>query len=153
MKTVILSLLFLITPVVLMSQEQTEDLSFKYRMWSFDYYIGGQNVSFDTFMDKLNSRDATAGGMFKSGRNLSITGGVISSVGAFCFGLDLGTRFVGGDGNTALLVGGGGVMVGGIIMYYVGEGKMKKALTLYGNNSTALYFSPTPNGVGLCINF
>jgi len=153
MKTVILSLLFVVTPVVLMSQEQTEDLSFKSGMFGYDYYIDVQKVSFDTFMDKLNDSNVTAGGMFKSGRNLSITGTVIGSVGAFCFGFDLGTRLGGGDGNTALLIGGSGVMVGGIIMYYVGEGKMKKALTLYKNNLTVLYVSPTQTGIGLCLNF
>ena len=153
MKTGFLSLLFMITPVVLMSQEQTEDLSFKSGMWGYNYYIGVQKVSFDVFMDKLNGSNVTASDMFKSGKNLSITGTVIGSVGAFCLGFDLGTRLGGGNGNTALLIGGGGVMIGGIIMYYVGEGKMKEALTLYKNNHTVLYVSPTQTGVGLCLNF
>lgn len=84
---------------------------------------------------------------------MSITGIVIGSIGAFGFGYDMGGRLAGGKGNTALLVGGGGVMVGGIIMYYVGEKKMKKALTLYENNSTSFYISPTQTGIGLCLNF
>ena len=133
--------------------EQTENLSFKSATWGYKYCVGDRQVSYDEFMSKLNGRDLIAGKMFKSGKNLGIAGTVVGGIGAFCFGYDIGTRLAGGNGNTALLVGGGGVMAGGIIMFYVGEGKMKKALTLYKNNSTSLHVSPTQTGVGLCLNF
>ncbi|MCL2097147.1 MAG: hypothetical protein FWH23_00105 [Bacteroidales bacterium] len=153
MKTVFWCLLFMITPIVLIAQEQMGDLSFKAGTWGHNYYVGSQQVSFDVFMSELNTQNAAVGNMFKSGKNLSVVGIVVGSIGSFCFGYDIGTRIAGGKGNTALLIGGGGVMIGGIIMYYVGEGKMKKALTLHKNNSTALYITPTPIGISLCLNF
>ncbi|GHT77324.1 hypothetical protein AGMMS50262_18020 [Bacteroidia bacterium] len=88
-----------------------------------------------------------------TGKNLNIAGSVVSCVGAFFVGYDLGTRLGGGKGNTALLVGSGGVLAGGLILCYVGESKMKKALTLYKNNAVSFSISPTQTGVGLCFNF
>ena len=104
------------------------DLSFKSGTWSYNYYIGNQQVPFDTFMNELNAGNITAGNMFNSGKNLSVAGTVIGSIGAFCLGYDLGGRLAGGEGNSALLVSGGGVMITGIALYYVGKGKMGKAL-------------------------
>jgi hypothetical protein len=153
MKTIFLCLLITLVPVALTAQEPIKDLSFKSGTWNHDYYLDGEQVSFDTFMRELNDSNAEAGSMFNSGRNLSVVGTVIGSVGAFCFGYDLGTRLAGGQGSTALLAGGGGVMLGGIIMYYVGEKKMQNALTLYEHNSTSLYIAPTQTGIGLCLNF
>jgi hypothetical protein len=153
MKTIFLCLLITLLPVALTAQGQTKDLSFKSGTWTYNYYLDGEQVPFDTFINELNENNAEAGNMFNSGKNLSVTGMVIGSLGAFCFGYDLGTRLGGGEGSMPLLAGGGGVMLGGIIMYYVGEGKMKKALTLFENNSTSLYMGPTSTGIGLCFNF
>ena len=89
--------------------------------------------------------------MFETGKSVSIAGIAIGSIGTFCAGYDLGGRLAGAKGNTALLVGGGTVLVGGVILSYIGENKMKKALTLYKNNSISI--SPAQTGIGLCINF
>ncbi len=135
-------------------QNEERNLSFKSTIWSYNYYIGSQRVSYDTFRNKLNESNViNVNNMFNSGKNISIAGNIIGSIGAFCVGFDLGTRLGGNKGNTALLAGGGGVMLGGIIMYYAGAGKMKKALTLYKDNVATLYVSPTQTGIGLCFNF
>lgn len=152
MKRIFLILLVMFAPVVLMAQQQAEDLSVKSGSWSYNYYIGNQQISYDAFMEKLSGNQAAAG-MFKSGKSLNVTGTVIGSIGAFCFGYDLGTRLGGGKGNSAMLIGGGGVMVGGMIMSLVGNGKMKKALRLYNgkNNTTSMELNINPSGLG--VNF
>lgn len=152
-KIVFFGLLFLVVSFSLSAQEQTEELSFKSGTWSDNYYIGDQKVSFKTFMEKMDSGNASAGAMFRSGKNISIVGSVVGSVGAFCFGYDLGSRISGGEENNALLVGGGGIMIGGILLHYFGNRKMKKALTFYKNDAVSLRFSPSQAGLELCINF
>jgi hypothetical protein len=153
MKTVLLFLVLLIAPIALVAQEQIKDLSFKSGLWSYDYYEDDQKISFELFMDKLNSHDKQIANMLKSGKSLSITGSVLEGIGAFCVAYDLGTRFAGGKSNPTLLFGGGSVMIGGVILYYVGERKMKKALTLYKDNSVSINISSTKAGLGICLNF
>jgi hypothetical protein len=153
MKTVFLFLILLIAPVAMVAQEPAKDLSFGGGTLTYDYYEGNQKISFEAFMTKLKAQDEKIANSFKSGRNLTITGTVIGSIGGFCFGYDLGTRLAGSKGNNALLIGGGSVMIGGTILYYVGERKMKKALTLYKNNSVSININPTETGLGICLNF
>ncbi|GHT45242.1 hypothetical protein AGMMS49965_22020 [Bacteroidia bacterium] len=150
-KTVILCLL--IVPLTISAQTQSGDLSLKNGTWSYDYYEGNQKISFEVLMDRLNSRDKQIANMFKSGKNMNITGTVISCIGAGCLGWDVGTRLAGAKGNTGLLVGGGGVLIGGLILEYVGERKMKKALTLYKDGSVSININTTNAGLGISLNF
>jgi hypothetical protein len=156
LKKVIYAGLFLIlSNTVCFSQNSAENdsLSFKRSSWSNQYYIGNQQVSYDYFIERLGDSSEQSVKMFKTGRNVSIAGIAIGSVGAFCFGYDLGGRLAGAEGNTALLVGGGTVLIGGIILSYMGENKMKKALMLYQSNSVSFSISPAQTGIGLCVNF
>jgi hypothetical protein len=156
LKKVIYAGLFLIlSSMACFSQNSAEDdsLSFKRGSWSNQYYIGSQSVSYDDFIAKLIGKSEQAATMFKTGRSMSIAGIAIGSVGAFCFGYDLGGRLAGGKGNTTLLVGGGAVMAGGIILSYLGENKMKKALTLYKDHGLSLSFGVTGSGMGFSFNF
>jgi hypothetical protein len=155
-KKVIYAGLFLIlSNGVCFSQNSAENdsLSFKRGSWSNQYYIGNQQISYDYFIKRLGDNSEQSVRMFTTGRNISIAGIAIGSVGAFCFGYDLGGRLAGAEGNTALLVGGGTVLIGGIILSYMGENKMKKALTLYQSNSVSFSISPARTGIGLCVNF
>lgn len=36
-------------------------------------------------------------------------------------------------------------------MYYIGNGKVKKALTIYNKDQTSLSFNLNADGVGLCL--
>ncbi len=128
-------------------------MRFESSLWSYNYYIGSQRVFPNTFINELNSYNKTAGQMFKSGRNLSVTGNILGSIGGFCLGFDVGARLGGGKGNAALLLGGGGVMLVGIFMSRAGKEKMKEALTLHKDDVTTLYIIPTQTGIGLCFNF
>lgn len=156
LKKVILTGLFLIvSSVVCFSQNSAENdsLSFKRGSWSNQYYVGEQQVLYDDFIRILGDRNEQAVKMFENGKGVSVAGVVIGCVGASFFGYGLGTELAGGEDNTAMLVGGGIVMFGGIILSYVGENKMKKALRLSKNSSTSFTVSPARTGLGLCINF
>jgi hypothetical protein len=141
-------------PVIAHAQERTSDLSFKNGGWSYSYYIGEQQVPFKTFMERLEENEQTAS-MFKSGKNLGITGTVISGIGAYCFGYDLGGRLAGEKGNNIMLIGGGGVMAGGLIMALIGKGKMKKALRLYKdeNKETSMMLNISSSELGISLYF
>jgi len=154
-KVIYAGLLLILSNTVCFSQNSAENdsLSFKRGSWENQYYIGNQQVSYDDFVKKLGNMSEQSVKMFKTGRSVSIAGIAIASVGAFGFGYDLGGRLAGAEGNTALLIGGGGVLVGGIILSYFGENKMKKALTLNKSNSASFSISPAQTGIGLCINF
>lgn len=141
--------------VELQAQEapvQNEELIFKSGAWMYDYYEGDKKVTYNVFWKKL-SRNTEIADKFKSGKNLNIIGTVIGSIGAACFGYDLGGRLAGAGGNTTLLVSGGAVMVGGMIMIFVGEGKMKKALELYNSNNLSITIGAASTGLGLSFNF
>jgi hypothetical protein len=156
LKKVIYAGLFLIlSSMACFSQNLAENdsLSFKKGSFSNQYYIGNQSVSYGDFITKLSDKSKQAVKMFKTGRSMNIAGMVIGCIGAYGVGYDLGGRLYGGKGNTALLVGGGSVMVGGIILSSLGEDKMKKALTLYKKQSLSLSFGVTESGVGLSFNF
>ena len=56
-------------------------------------------------------------------------------------------------GNTTMLIGGGAALVGGIILSYIVENKMKSALKLNKNKSASFFITPAQTGIGLCINF
>lgn len=155
-KKVIYSVLFLIlSSLACFSQnsEGTDSLSFSRGSFSNQYYIGNQRVSYNDFIRKLGDKGDQPVKLFKTGKSLSIAGIAIGCVGAYCVGYDLGGRLAGADGNTALLAGGSGVLLGGIILSYIGENKMKKALRLYKGNSMAFSICPAQTGIGLCINF
>jgi len=154
-KVIYTGLFLILSNIVCFSQNSAESdsLSFKRGSFSNQYYIGNQQVSYDNFIEKLSNTNEQSVKMFKNGRSVSTAGIAIGCVGAFCFGYDLGGRLADAEGNTALLIGGGCVMIGGIVMSYMGENKMKKALTLCKNNSVSFSISPTQTGVGLCINF
>jgi hypothetical protein len=154
-KVIYAGLLLILSNTVCFSQNsaKNDSLSFKRGSWSNQYFIGNQQVSYDDFLIMLGNKSEQSVKMFKTGRSVSIAGIAIGSVGAFCFGYDLGGRLAGAEGNTALLVGGGTVLIGGIILSYFGENKMKKALTLHRNNSISFSISPAQTGIGLCINF
>jgi len=154
-KIIYAGLLLILSNAVCFSQNSAENdsLSFKRGSWSNQYYIDNKQVSYDDFIKTLGSNSEQSVKMFKSGRSVSITGIVIGCVGAFGFGYDLGGRLAGAEGNTALLIGGGGVLAGGIILSYIGENKMKKALRLNKSDSVSFSISPTQTGIGLCINF
>jgi hypothetical protein len=152
---VFITFVLLIAPFSIIAQEQSEDLSFKSGTLTYNYFVGDQSVSYAVFREMLTNRNEELANMFNAGKNLSMTGTVIGSVGAFCLGYDIGTRLAGGKGNTTLLAGGGAVMGVGLILYYVGEGKMKKALTLCKNegNNTSLTINPNYSGLGISFNF
>jgi len=68
---------------------------------------------------------------YNSGRTLFVAGQVVAFPCAFLVGWDLGARLAGGEGNTALLVGGAVGTVAGLVISLAGEGKMKKSVSLY----------------------
>lgn len=148
----ILSVILFFSAVSVSAQNLQGDLSYSYRTFRNNYFIGHQQVASETFMEKLGE-NPQALKKFKSGRSLQVAGDIVGGIGAFCVGFDLGTRLGGGKGNVALLAGGGGVMVGGIIMMITGRNKMNNALTLYKNGKTNLGFNLGDSGVGLCLNF
>ena len=154
-KTIYTGLFLILSSTVCYSQDSAESdsLSFKRGSWSNQYYVGSQQVSYDDFIKKLGDKNEQSVKMFKNGRSVSTAGIAIGSVGAFCFGYDLGGRLAGAEGNTTLLVGGGTVLLSGIILSYIGENKMKKALMLSKNNSVSFLITPTQTGIGLCVNF
>ena len=147
--------MFLIEPASIAAQEQPEELSFKSGTWAYEYYAGDQAIPYAAFKERLASYDKDLSSRFNSGKNLSITGIVIGSIGAFCFGYDIGTRLAGVKGNTPLLVGGGVVMCTGIAMSYVGERKMRKVLTLYKHKDSvaSLMIHSGYLGLGISFNF
>jgi len=157
MKKSLFVLFLCLTQVMVFAQQttNTEWFSFKRGSFSNQYYIGSQQVSYDDFMAILSATNEQSAKMFKAGRSLSSVGTVMSTVGAFFVGYDLGGRLAGGEGNTAMLAGGGCVAVGGIIMALVGEGKIKKALTLVQNNkqTSSIEFTFSQYGLGLCFAF
>jgi hypothetical protein len=154
-RTVFLSLVGFIVPVAIAAQEQAGELNFKSGTWSYEYYAGDQAIPYATFRNRLASHDKDLASRFNSGKNLSITGVVIGSIGAFCFGYDIGTRLAGVEGNTPLLVGGGIVMSTGIAMSYVGERRMRKVLTLYKRKDgvASLMIHSGYSGLGISFNF
>jgi hypothetical protein len=145
----------LLAPTSIAAQEQSEELSFKSGTWAYQYYAEDQPISYTAFKERLASRNKDLASMFHSGRSLSIVGNVIGGIGAFWFGYDIGARFVGAKGNTALLIGSGAVMSAGIAMSYVGEGRMKKVLTLYKHKDSvaSLIVIPGYPKFGICFNF
>jgi hypothetical protein len=156
LKKVIYAGLFLIlSNVACFSQNSAENdsLSFKRGPWSSQYYIGDRQVSYNVFIKKLGKKSRLSAKMFKTGRSNSFTGVAMGYVGSYCVGYYLGTRMRGAEGNTALLGGGGIMLIGGIILSYIGENEMKKALALYNRNSTSFSIGPAQTGIGLCINF
>jgi len=154
-KVIFAGLLLILANTACFAQNSVENdpFSFKRGSWSNQYYVGNQQVSYDDFIKRLGDSSEQSLKMFKTGRSASIAGIAIGSVGAFCFGYDLGGRLAGAEGNTTLLIGGGAVLVGGIILSYIGENRMKKALTLNKSNSASFFISPAQTGIGLCINF
>lgn len=158
MKTFYLISLLLSFHLLAIAQDYTRETeqktaSFKDGVWGFQYYLNNQQASYNDFKAVLNNSDPQLANMFSQGKNLSTAGTVFGSIGAFCLGWDLGARIAGSKGNTAMLAGGGGVMVGGIIMYYVGKGKMKKALSLYEKGNTSVNVDTSDLGLALKINF
>ncbi|GHT79519.1 hypothetical protein AGMMS50262_23320 [Bacteroidia bacterium] len=154
-KSVLFSL-FLISVCTVRAQKLSEDLNIKPGTWGYNCYIDSKQVSLDDFVAKLNSINAEVGSMFKTGKKLNMAGTIISCVGACFVGYDLydlSTRLCGGKGNTTFLIGSGGALAVGIILYYVGASKMKKALTMYKNNAVSFSISPAQTGIGLCFNF
>jgi hypothetical protein len=145
----------LLAPASIAAQEQSEELNFKSGTWAYQYYAGDQAIPYAAFKERLASHDKNLASLFNSGRNLSITGAVIGSVGAFWFGYDLGARLAGAKGNATLLIGGGAVMSVGIAMSYIGESRMKKVLTLYKHKDSVASLTVTPSypGIGVCFNF
>ena len=154
-KVIFAGLLLISSSIVCFSQNSAENdsLSFKRGPWSNQYYVGNQQVSYDDFTKRLGASNEQSVKMFKTGRSVSFVGIAIGSAGAFCFGYDLGGRLGGAKGNTKLLIGGSAVLVGGVILSYIGENKMKKALTLNKGNSASFSISLAQTGIGLCINF
>lgn len=158
MKTILkltLCLLFVSASQVSVAQDNLPVLSYGSNGFSYNYQSNGRSVSYETFLAQLNQQSDLSAQLFKSGRSLAISGTVVGSVGAFCFGWDLGTRLAGGDGNLGMLIGGGSVMVIGLIMGNSGENKMKKAIELYRDRQqeVSLSFGTTSSGFGLCLNF
>jgi len=154
-KVIYSGLLLIMSNIACFSQNSTENdsLSFKRGSWSNQYYIGNRQVSYSDFINKLSDNGEQPVKMFKTGRSVSIAGVVIACVGAYGVGYDLGGRLAGGKGNSALLAGGGVVLVGGFIMSIVGENKMKKALKLHISNALSFSITPAKTGLGLCLNF
>ena len=154
-KIVYLGLFLILSNTICYSQGSVENdsLSFKRGSFSNQYYIGNQQVSYGDFLKKLDEKGEQSANMFKTGRSVSIAGVAIGCVGAYCFGHDIGGRLAGAKGSTALLAGGGTVLIGGVIMSLVGENKMKKALKSPKNDSLSFNIVPTQTGIGLCINF
>lgn len=152
LKLVLPLVLFCILPQIVFAQLPQKELSFKTRVFTIEYYEGTDPISYKEFINKLN-QNKEAVKLFNQGKNLSFAGNIIGCVGAFCFGYDLGTRIAGGDGSDGLLVGGGIVMVGGLVMYFVGNGKVKKALTIYSKDQKNLSFNLNADGIGLCLRF
>ena len=128
-----------------------------YNSWSGKVSIGGVTVDDKTLDLYLSPDDCQS---FKQGRSLYTSGTVIGCIGAIPFGWCLGTMLAGAEVNTGLLLGSSVVMVGGLIMSYTGENKMKEAINKY-NSSLALMpiinWSPTnPDptlGLALCLTF
>ena len=154
-RTVFLSIVVFIVPAAIAAQEQAGELNFKSGRWSYEYYAGDQAISYAAFEERLARHDQDLASRFCSGKNLSIVGTVIGSIGAFCFGYDIGVRLAGVEGNTPLLVGGGIVMSTGIAMSYAGEKRMRKVLTLYKRKDSvaSLMIHSGYSGLGIRFNF
>jgi hypothetical protein len=154
-KVIFTGLLLGLSSLACFSQNSVENdsLSFKRGSWSNQYYVGNQQVSYDDFIKKLGDNSEQSVKMFQTGRSVSNAGVAIGSIGGFCCGYDLGGRLAGAEGNTTMLIGGGAALVGGIILSYIGENKMKNALKLNKNNSESFFITPAQTGIGLCINF
>jgi len=128
-----------------------------YNSWSGKVSIGGVTVSDETLELYLSSDDCK---LFKDGRSQYISGTVIGCIGAIPFGWCLGTMLAGAEVNTGVLLGSSIVMVGGLIISYTGENKMKEAVNKY-NSSLALmpiinwsYSNPDPTlGLALRLTF
>ena len=163
MKTLVNHQLFILTffflcfifSTKICAQEQDRDLRISNGLWSYKYHIGDKVVSSAEFKQELQLHEK-ASKMYKSGNALNVTGTVLGGIGAFVVGYDLGSRLGDGSkGNTALLASGGVGLAGGIILYYIGEGKMKKAITLYNNSkqTSSLTLDTQGLGVRLCWAF
>ena len=137
------------------AQDRDRDLRIANGFWSYKYYLGDKAVSSSEFKQELQLHEE-ASKMYKSGSALNVTGTVIGSIGAFVVGYDLGSRL--GDGskaNNVLLTSAGIGLAGGIILYYIGEGKIKKAINLYNNSkqTSSLTLNTQGLGVRLCWAF
>jgi hypothetical protein len=138
-------------PLLVVAQTPSDSLSFKSNMFGYSYYAGSLQISSASFMQSLNTQPDLCK-MFQNGKTMSITGAIIGCVGAYCFGYDLGSRAGGGKGNDKMLIGGGIVTVGGLVLGLIGEGKMKKAVKLYNNNTISMYLETSLNGLCLRVS-
>lgn len=156
MKNVFLILFLLFAAVAVNAQTELggKELRVTSGFWGYSYYVGDSKVSSKEFAEVVKQKENVYK-VFKSGKNLATTGTVISTVGAFFVGYDLGARLGGGKGNTGMLLGGGAVAAGGIALALIGESKMKKAVRLFNGENTAcsLQLGASPGGVSLSFNF
>ncbi len=105
------------------------------------------------------SNDHGALRLYNHGRNLHIIGMGIAMPGSFMFGYDLGTRLGGGEGDNAMLITSGGLIVIGLILTNSSVNNIKNALNLYNSRvpteqeSLDLSFGFTQSGVGFTLRF
>ena len=105
------------------------------------------------------SRNSKALQKYNSGRGFFVVGGVIGYPCAALFGWDLVSRLFGKGNNVLLGVGLAGTVIGSVMMS-VGEGQMRKSVSLYNSSLTHgtttynLSFGITKSGgVGFALNF
>lgn len=106
------------------------------------------------------SNDPRALRLYNNGRNLHIIGMGIAIQGSFMFGHDLGTRLGGGgEGDNAMLITSGSLILIGLILANSSENNIKNALNLYNSRvpaekeSLELSFGFTQSGVGFTLGF
>lgn len=157
MKRTVLIIVALVSAVLSVSAQGDEPVK-KLRMhtgfWSTSFYVGDEKVTSKEFTNIVKQKE-NAYQVFRSGKNLNTTGVVLSAVGGFCIGYDLGSRIGGGKGNTGMLISGGVIAAGGIVCGLLGEAKMKKGINLFNGENTAcsLHLEASSSGMGLCLNF
>lgn len=129
-------------------------LEVKPTAWGYEYRIDGAAANRSALQTHLEQHPE-AHKLFTSGKTQASVGTVLAGVGGFAFGFDSGTRMGGGKGNTALLVGGCGAGVLGIVLALSGEKKMKRAVELYNNDRQAwdIRLEPKESGVALAFRF
>lgn len=124
-----------------------------YNSWSGKVSVDGVTIEKEMLNRYFSQEDYKS---FLNGKTLTTVGGIFAIAGAFPFGWSVGTAIGGGKPNLGLLIGGGVAFVGGLIVSFAGEAKVKSIVNKY-NSSLAFqpqfHFGATNNGIGLALAF
>jgi len=152
--------LFVCIPMLLQAQEPIDLLRLKSGFWGLNYFMGDQKVPYDSIIAKLNS-DRQLTEKFETSNTIRICGNVVSGIGSFLVGYDMGGRLFRGNNmnsgvktnNGKILYTGVALLLSGLIVSGICEVQMQKALTQHNKKTIRLQVKPAEEGLGVAIVF